>query len=518
MADLSDGVNWSELDANNNKASPNGWPEGMMPSGVNDSARNDKGALKRFWDRVNPVQAITVSAGVWTFTTGNPTYPTAYVDGEVFAFRPATDGAAGDQFQVNGLGGKPIWKRTFGAWAPVAAGDIQTRLPARLVYDSTLNGGAGAFVLTDPFVAIQSTAGGGISTTGNITTGGSITATGPITSSGGITGAGMVASTGPNAALGFTDRTTSAQWLWYATGNSARLWMSGDRFTVDTGGNASAPGAFTAGGVITAPDAHLSVATIGGSTFSSNNVNVPGTVTGSVISAGGCTWQNSSAWMYTPNSLQTNGNLQVNASMTANGNVTAGGSVFVGGCQIYNGHGGYVTTPNGLWVDGPTQLGGVNCGPINGGTATFGDVHVNGWLYGNGNRLNIATHAAPAADGGYYCGLSDAAWAAVDSYAYITKSSATLKRAVRTINATRCLDAVQRLRPVTFRYKHELIPGLQAGFLSEEVRDALAAAGLKCDAMVREDGLAYQQLIPILCAGLQQLAARLTSLEARCST
>ena len=67
MADLSDNTNWFETDASNNKAPPNGWPEGMMPSGVNDTARGDKGALKRFWDRINPVQTITPASGVWTF-------------------------------------------------------------------------------------------------------------------------------------------------------------------------------------------------------------------------------------------------------------------------------------------------------------------------------------------------------------------------------------------------------------------------------------------------------------------
>ena len=86
MADLSDNTNWFETDASNNKASPNGWPEGMMPSGVNDTARGDKGALKRFWDRINPVQLITPSAGVWTFATSNTAYPASYVNGEVYCF------------------------------------------------------------------------------------------------------------------------------------------------------------------------------------------------------------------------------------------------------------------------------------------------------------------------------------------------------------------------------------------------------------------------------------------------
>jgi hypothetical protein len=94
MPDLSDGVNWSEIDANNNQTPPNGWPEGMMPSGVNDAARADKGALKRFWNKVNPVQYITPSGGVYTFMTASAAYPAAYVNGEIYCFHPTTGAQA----------------------------------------------------------------------------------------------------------------------------------------------------------------------------------------------------------------------------------------------------------------------------------------------------------------------------------------------------------------------------------------------------------------------------------------
>src|SRR5262252_7537838 len=101
MADLSDSANWSETDALNNKASPNGWPEGMMPSGVNDSARGDKGALKRFWNRINPVVVATSSplspsGTLWQVNTGNTAFPGSYVDGEVFAFKASGAASGGD--------------------------------------------------------------------------------------------------------------------------------------------------------------------------------------------------------------------------------------------------------------------------------------------------------------------------------------------------------------------------------------------------------------------------------------
>src|SRR4029077_2915917 len=127
MPDLSDSVNWSEVDANNNNPAPNGWPEGMMPSGVNDAARADRGALKRFWDRINPVQTIIPSGGLYTFTTDNPAYPTAYVNGEIYCFRPSSASVGGDFFQVNALGPKPIFKRVaagLGGSAAILAQDI----------------------------------------------------------------------------------------------------------------------------------------------------------------------------------------------------------------------------------------------------------------------------------------------------------------------------------------------------------------------------------------------------------
>jgi hypothetical protein len=180
MADLSDGANWFETDASNNKAPPNGWPEGMMPSGVNDTARGDKGALKRFWDRINPVQQVAPVGNIWTFTTSNTAYPTGYVEGEIYAFLADADGVGGDQFQVNALGPKPIWKNTGPAWTPVLAKDIASAHQVSLIYNGSLASGTGAFILTNPFVPISGDGAGGISAAGNISAAGGISAAGLI--------------------------------------------------------------------------------------------------------------------------------------------------------------------------------------------------------------------------------------------------------------------------------------------------------------------------------------------------
>lgn len=42
--------NWSEIDDNNNRSPPNGWPAGMLPTEVEPTARAMMGAIKRFYD------------------------------------------------------------------------------------------------------------------------------------------------------------------------------------------------------------------------------------------------------------------------------------------------------------------------------------------------------------------------------------------------------------------------------------------------------------------------------------
>jgi hypothetical protein len=176
MPDLSDAVNWSEIDANNNQTPPNGWPEGMMPSGVNDAARADKGALKRFWNKVNPVQYITPSGGVYTFMTASAAYPAAYVNGEIYCFHPTTGSVGGDHFQVNALGPKPIVKRGMpgvGGIQPIIAGDLQQNGGAQLVYYDSYAGGGG-FLLLNPYVPVYGDGVGGVSIPGALAVGGAL--------------------------------------------------------------------------------------------------------------------------------------------------------------------------------------------------------------------------------------------------------------------------------------------------------------------------------------------------------
>ncbi len=132
MADISQ-TNWSETDANNSQAAPDGFPEGMPPSGVNDAARAVMGAVKRFWDRSNAVQASTGSANAYALTY--TVAPTIYATGERYAFRASFANTGPCTLNVNSLGPKDI--RKGDGTLVLAANDMMANQAIEVVYDGT---------------------------------------------------------------------------------------------------------------------------------------------------------------------------------------------------------------------------------------------------------------------------------------------------------------------------------------------------------------------------------------------
>jgi hypothetical protein len=65
---MSEVSSWSPTDASNNLTPPDGWPEGMQPSGVNDVGRMMMGAIKRMYDVVAGQIANCMPLGGGTFT------------------------------------------------------------------------------------------------------------------------------------------------------------------------------------------------------------------------------------------------------------------------------------------------------------------------------------------------------------------------------------------------------------------------------------------------------------------
>jgi microcystin-dependent protein len=142
MADIG-ASNWNENDTNNNQPAPDGAPEGMSPSGVNDTIRAVMGALKRWFNWSSP-RVTAGSATAYTLTYG--VAPGALADGMTHLVQFHAINGAGATLNVNGLGAKPLYAYSAGAWyqAPPAFFDVAT--VCRIVYDA----GSGAYRLLMP--------------------------------------------------------------------------------------------------------------------------------------------------------------------------------------------------------------------------------------------------------------------------------------------------------------------------------------------------------------------------------
>jgi len=102
--------------------------------------------------------------------------------------------------------------------------------------------------------------------------------------------------------------------------------------------------------------------------------------------------------------------------------------------------------------------------------------------------------------------------------AYVNGSDERIKDNIQNISP--CLDVVKSLRPVTFQYKPEFSKdtNVQPGFIAQDLQQALA--GQVYDAGVVMEGpqylsVAYQALIPVLTKAIQELAAKVSALEAK---
>lgn len=163
MSDLGS-ANWSETDASNTATPPNGWPEGMNPSDVNNSARANMGGLKRWWDRSNSVKTTGGTTAAYTLTYD--VAAASYYDGEEFSF--IVNATCGDAptLSINGVGARQIRKFTAGAFANLAASDVVANQPIRVRY----NLGATTFDMLPGYATTATTAAAGTNTTDVATT------------------------------------------------------------------------------------------------------------------------------------------------------------------------------------------------------------------------------------------------------------------------------------------------------------------------------------------------------------
>ena len=130
--DISQSV-WNESDTLNNTAAPDGAPEGMMASGVNDVIRADRGAIKRWYNQSIP--AVTAgSSTVYTLAYG--VAPTAIAPGMTHLLQFHTTHGAAATLNVNGLGAKPLFAYIAGTWMAAPEGAFPADYIARVAYDN----------------------------------------------------------------------------------------------------------------------------------------------------------------------------------------------------------------------------------------------------------------------------------------------------------------------------------------------------------------------------------------------
>lgn len=148
MADILS-TNWSETASDNTAAPPDGWPEGMARSAVNNAARELMGAIKRFINRACATRASVTTANdgsnlATAYQLDYTVPPPAYVQGQVFSFRADKACGAAPKLKVNALAQLSLFKATAGGVKALERGDIAQGQIVVCTYDTV----AGGFIVT----------------------------------------------------------------------------------------------------------------------------------------------------------------------------------------------------------------------------------------------------------------------------------------------------------------------------------------------------------------------------------
>lgn len=133
MADIG-ASNWNEDDASNNASAPDGWPEGMPPSGVNNAARAMMGAIKRLYRWLTPA---TTAGSSTAYTLAYGVAPGALVDGMTHLVQFNAAPGIAPTLSINGLASCPLHYYSVGAWRLVPAGLWGADQIFRVAYHST---------------------------------------------------------------------------------------------------------------------------------------------------------------------------------------------------------------------------------------------------------------------------------------------------------------------------------------------------------------------------------------------
>ncbi len=129
---MSEIQSWSATAASNNSASPDGWPESMAPSGINNSARENMAALARWYKDSNGSLTSGGSSNAYTLTPNRTL--AAYGAGVDFVFAANHANTSTATLNVSSLGVKDLRDRDGAA---LASGDIESGAILHAVYDNS---------------------------------------------------------------------------------------------------------------------------------------------------------------------------------------------------------------------------------------------------------------------------------------------------------------------------------------------------------------------------------------------
>jgi len=129
---VSDVGTWSTTDASNSSAAPNGFPEGMKPSDLNNAGRAVMGAVARWFFDTNGSLSAGGSTNTYTLSTNAGFSTTAEHSLLVFRVPIKCDGAS--TLNVDGLGAKPLRRAGGGA---LVDGDIVANTTVAVAWNDT---------------------------------------------------------------------------------------------------------------------------------------------------------------------------------------------------------------------------------------------------------------------------------------------------------------------------------------------------------------------------------------------
>lgn len=123
---------WSATASSNNATPPNGWPENMDFSKVNDTARENMAALKRWYNDISGVNTTGGTATAYTLAADRTI--ASYAAGQVFCFYVNAANTGSATLNVDSVGAKTIKKHHDVNLAP---GDLETDQICVVAYKAT---------------------------------------------------------------------------------------------------------------------------------------------------------------------------------------------------------------------------------------------------------------------------------------------------------------------------------------------------------------------------------------------